>query len=64
MVCETCGFKPHTYYRLMFERGYWWHKKCVTLRNGLVDLGSGGKMLPDTIMTKEKGGGRSKRNHK
>jgi hypothetical protein len=29
-----------------------------------VDLGSGGKMLPDTIMTKERGSGRPKRSHK
>ena len=58
-VCETCGYKPRSIFsrnwndkyncNLVWSRGYLWHRKCFKI--GFFP--SDGKMIPETIMTKE-----------
>ena len=49
MKCETCGTMDP--FNVIRSRGYWWHRECAVIIGDEVDFPSGGKLIPDRIVT-------------
>lgn len=52
MRCENCGQSE----RYIYDREWWWCPDCATIIDGRVQFPSGGKFVPETIMTEIAGG--------